>query len=294
MTINERFDSFLNYLRDIGRAPKTVREYTRFVREIIDEAVGDIEIRDFKITDDIAKIIHLGRKHGRYGPQRAVCNFRVYWRYLYDSGYKNDLPYHWRDIKIPKAPPGPRAEFLTPEEFDELLNCFNVTKIEELRMRALIEAIVCTGMRIAEVLGLNKKDINWETGDANIINCKSKEPETVRLTARALGWLQRYLNARLDDEKCLFRGNDGGALQYTSAKGYLRRVSVDLQMKKTINSRILRKTFVTWLSQGGMDIKNVQVMARHKSEKTTLKHYAAFSAVRAEFQHKEIFDKVLA
>lgn len=294
MQFNDKFDAFLEYLRAIGRSNKTVGEYSRFIREIISEAVGNIEIKDFKITDDIAKIIHIGRKHGKYGPQRAVCNFRVFWRYLYDSGYKDILPYHWRDIKIPKSPPGPGVEFLTPNEFEELLNCFDLTKIEGLRQRALIEMIVSTGMRIAEALGVNRKDVNWKTGDISIINCKTKAPEIVRTTDRGLVWLKRYMEARLDDEPCMFRGNDGGALTYTSAKGYFRRVSIDLQMKKTINSRILRKTFITWLSEGGMEIKQVQAKARHKSEITTMKHYIGLSSRRANDKHQQVFRAMLS
>ncbi|HEX5429843.1 MAG TPA: tyrosine-type recombinase/integrase [Patescibacteria group bacterium] len=291
MMIKEHFEDFLVYLRKIGRSPKTIRENKRFLEEAIAEAVGDMDVSEFRVVH-LARIIHSGRMHGAYGSQRTVSVFRVYWRFLYESGIPN-LPCHWRDIKIPRGPAGPAPEYLTPEEFETLLESFNPTRIEELRMRALIELLVATGMRIGEALPLNKQDIDWTNNEVKIINCKSKQPEKVLLSERAKAWLDRYIRGRLDDEDYLFRGNDGGRLTYTSAKGYFRRVVLELRFKKRVRFHILRKTFCTWLLMNQTDIRTVQHLARHKSERTTLKHYAALDIDRAKDQHRIVFNRML-
>ncbi len=67
-----------------------------------------------------------------------------------------------------------------------------------LRDRALIENLKVTGMRISEALSLNRDDIDWAKKEAEIINAKTKEQETIYFTDESLAWLKRYLDWRND------------------------------------------------------------------------------------------------
>ena len=59
---------------------------------------------------------------------------------------------------------------------------------------------------------------------------------------------------------------------------------------KRIHPHIFRSTFGTELLYGGADIKSVQVLMRHKSERTTLKHYIAVSKDRCKGEHERILN----
>ena len=147
-------------------------------------------------------------------------------------------------------------------------------------------------MRISEALSLNRKDINWETKEASVVNAKNGDQQPVFFTDRSLKWLKRYLDARTDDQPYLFTAGKG-RMPPVTARFYLRAHTQQLGIKKHIKNHIFRKSFVTHLIERGADLAMVSSSARHRDVRTTLRFYAAVNKERSKDIHQEIMNLTL-
>ena len=285
MKTREFFTGLLNYKRQYGAADKTIKAYEKFLKWI-DIAVGDIEVDQLKLTD-VGKVLDVGRDHGRFGPQRAAVVYRQLLRYIRHAGIK--FEFDWRDIQLPPEP-RKKVEWLDKGEFELVRNSFDLTTLSGMRDRALVEILRVTGMRISEALSLNRDDINWDKKEAEITNAKTKEREIVYFTDESLAWLKRYLSMRNDRGEALFVSYNARRIQPEAVRKTIFNSTKNCGVKKRVHPHIFRSTFGTELLQGGVDIKSVQSLMRHKSERTTLKHYIAVSKDRCRDEHQRVLN----
>ncbi len=288
MQLKETYEGYVQYLKTKGMSEKTIVEHKRFLYGSLSHSIQDKEIDDLRVTD-ISFVIEAGRLHGTTGAQRSVCVFRRLLKYIKDSGIK--LPIDWRDLEVPKIPQKP-VEYLTPEELQLIRDSLDIENLQGLRTRALIEVLLDTGMRISEACSLNKDDIDWEKKEAKIINAKSKDQEMVYFTERSLWWLQKYWEMRKDVLPFAFVSGRGRLLTI-SARNYLAAHTKHLGIRKHIRHHIFRRTFATWLIKGGVNIKEVQTLCRHRSERTTLRSYVGFNQEQAKDSHQQVFSCVI-
>lgn len=270
----------------------TIKEYKRFLLGPVDRVLGEREIEGLVLTD-LAALNESGRSHGKYGGQRTVSSARQFFKYLKDSGVP--MRFHWRDITVPSVP-DPEPQALTEEEFEIAMQIIlELRSSNSLRMRALFEVMYATGMRIGEALALKRVDVPWQTKELRITNNKTKEPCTVYFTDRSLNWLKMYLDARKDNNPALFVSIGGHtAIKRPAVSHFIcdhLKPILDKRIGKNFHTHILRKTFVTHLLEGGVDIKNTQYLARHKSERTTLHNYAAVNKKKARVHHTRVLDR---
>lgn len=286
MKLKEKYQDFLDYLKMTGYSNHSMVEYERFLFGSLSHSVQEMEIENLKIVDSV-KVLEAGRKHGEYGPQRSIIAFRQLLKYLQESGFK--LSFDWRDVRVPKVPQKP-VEYLTPDELEDVRNSFK-SDLAGMRTRALIEVLHDTGMRISEAISLDKKDIDWEHKEVKVLNAKTKEWGSVYFTDRSLHWLKKYLDIRKDNLDALFVSGRGRLISCT-ARNYLRTHTGHLGIKKHIKHHIFRKTFVTTLIEHNVDVKSVQTLARHKSERTTLRCYTAINVERAKELHQSVMSNL--
>lgn len=277
----------MEYKKQCGACKKTINEYQNHLKGILLNAVGDIELSDLKQTD-VGKVFEAGRQHGRFGPLRAGVVFRQLLRYIKYSG--NKLDFDWRDIQLPKEP-RKRVDWLDKEEWEKVRNAFDLTWIVGLRDRALVEVLRATGMRIGEALALNRNSINFEKKEAIIKNGKAPYEEgKIYFTNESLMWVKRYLEMRNDNFEPLFTAYTGRRCLPSTIRISIHRAMKDAGITKRIHPHIFRSTFATTLLQGGTDIKTVQNLCRHESERTTLRHYTAWSKERSKGEHERILN----
>lgn len=288
MKISEYFEDYLQYMGQKGMDPKTISEHRRLLYGSLAHSIADRELDSLRMID-AALIMQAGAQHGTYGPQRSVVTFRRLLKFIKDSGYL--LPFDWREVEVPNVPTK-QNEYLTKEELEKVLNSFDIMTPAGLRTRALTEVLFATGMRISEVISLNKEDIDWEKKEAVVTNAKTKDVEKIYFTDRSLEWLKKYIASRKDNLPALFVSGRGRMLSVT-ARNYLRTHTAHLGIKKHIKHHLFRKTFATHLIQGGADIIAVGDLCRHRSPRTTLRFYAAVNKERSKDKHREILGKML-
>ncbi len=176
-------------------------------------------------------------------------------------------------IKLAKSKDARVVSFLNLEQLEKLFAVPDVSKINELRDRAILEALFSTGMRIAELISLNREQIKLkpETKDLEIVIIgKGSRPRTIYFSKRATHWLRNYLETRKDKEKALF-------INYKNKKGTPRRLtprSIEKSIKKyaimaglplTTTPHVMRHSFSTNLLEQGVDLRTLQEFLGHKT-----------------------------
>ncbi len=286
MKLKDFFPGLLEYKKQFGACEKTIESYQQYLKGILTQSIGEIELADLRQTD-IGKVLEAGRLHGRFGPLRSAVVFRQLLRYMREAGYKFD--FDWRDIRLPSEPKK-KVEWLDKEEFESVRNCFDLQTLSGMRDRALIENLRVTGMRISEAISLNREDIDWNKKEAEITNAKTKEREMVYFTDESLKWLKIYMDFRNDKSEALFVNQNGKRVSPCTVRNTIHHSTRRAGIKKNVHPHIFRSTFGTELLQGGVDIKSVQTLMRHKSERTTLKHYIAVNKDRCKGEHERIMN----
>jgi len=184
-------------------------------------------------------------------------------------------------IKLSKSDKEKTVKFLAEEQLKKLFSVPNVSTVQGLRDRAILEVFFSTGMRISELTALNRDQIKINSGTKDLelgIIGKGGRARTVYFSEEALMWLQKYLEKRNKDkndkDKSLF-------INYRSGKGTSRRLTpraIEKIMKKytiiaglPINTtpHVLRHSFATDLLNKGVDLRMVQEFLGHKNISAT-------------------------
>lgn len=306
MKIKKLFGGFIGHLEKRGATSQTISEYRRFLYGPIYRAVGELELSSVRVIDGV-EIMEEAQSHGVSAPQRAIVDFRMLLKFAKDSGYA--VPVDYRDFKVPKLP-RTEIEFLMTDEIDLIRNSFDMTKHEEerllyeggsylvekskmaaLRMRTFCEVLLGTGLRLSEACAIKIEDIHWSHKEIRIMNCKTKQIQKVYLTDKAIAVMEEYLRKRDDNSPYLFVSN-GSPMKPSCARKYLWKLAKRIELSKHFSSRIFRKTYVTTLLLNGADMKSTQVLSRHESPVTTLRHYAGIMFEQCRETHSRLMNAV--
>lgn len=164
--------------------------------------------------------------------------------------------------------------FLSIDEIKNLLNVFDETKPIEYRDKTMVLIMYCAGLRVSELINLEKKSINFEE---KLISLKGKgnKERFVPLNDLALEYLNSYLSQNKNNKvfvksKYLFiNKKDGRQLTrqyfFVELNKYAKRAGID----KKISPHTLRHSFATHLLENGADLRVVQELLGHSKIETT-------------------------
>lgn len=156
----------------------------------------------------------------------------------------------------------------------------------EIRDLALIDMLASTGMRIGELVLLNKDDVNFEERECIVLGKGSKE-RVVYFDARTKIHLKEYLDSRIDDEDALFVSLRAPHKRITigGIESRLRKMGVKLGIHK-LHPHKFRRTLATVAIDKGMPIEQLQVILGHKRIDTTLQ-YAMVKQSNVKIAHRK-------
>jgi integrase len=159
-------------------------------------------------------------------------------------------------------------------------------------MRAMVELVLDTGLRISEFTSLKKDQIDYEKKEIKVRNCKTKEWGKVFLTDRSIEWIKLYLSQRTDSFPELFMADNQKAIYKRTPHMQLRKIKKNLPFGAKLTFTTLRRTLATFLIYNKVNIKNVQYIMRHKSDRTTLQHYIGLDNKEAIKEHEKVMEKI--
>lgn len=180
-------------------------------------------------------------------------------------------------IDLPKVPER-QVKFLNGEEVDRLLNSPSLSTIQGKRDKAILEVLFSTGLRVSELVSLNRDKVDLDRREFGIVG-KGGKARVVFLSQRAVDWLIKYLNERKDHFKPLFIRHKGHVEPVTpdekmrltprSIQRLIKKYSHKVRLPIDATPHVMRHSFATDLLNAGADIRSVQEMLGHKNISTT-------------------------
>lgn len=299
-------DDFLLSIKTNNYSPRTLLNYERDLSTFEIFLKTDARIALPKITKRTlelfkAYLVSRDRKTALGHPSaerlsassvnRTLSSLRSYFKYLVDMDYP--LTVAPSSVKLLKTsrPHARVAEFESLVELIESpLTLERDTRIA-FRNRVMLEVLFSTGMRISELLSLNRDHIN-NTGRIFILG-KGKKERFVYLTDRAKALLKDYLLTRQDDIPALFipySGKNCGANKARISANYLQmKIKHYKELLRIIvptSAHSFRHGFATYLAEQGANPAAIQILLGHESLQTTTRYVHA-SDKYAESTHKQ-------
>lgn len=282
MTLSALVTDFLEYLElERNASQLTIKNYDHYLKRFL-EFGGEIEPKDIDLNLIRKYRLYLARyidpKTGR-PLKRVTQNYfmialRAYLRYLARVDVETLSA---EKVELGDSEPRP-LKVLDDAHLRSLLEAPDTSKKDGLRDRAILETLFSTGLRVSELVSLNRDQINLQRQEFTVIG-KGRKERLVFLSDSACLWLEKYLNVRKDSFKPLFIRFQGkvdlessGEAMRLSARSIERVVEkyvkkLGLSVKATPHS--LRHSMATDLLINGADIRSVQEMLGHSNISTT-------------------------
>jgi integrase/recombinase XerC len=167
----------------------------------------------------------------------------------------------------------------------QLRNADGSASIRGLRLRALVEMLLGSGLRISELLSIDRKQIDPLTREAKIIG-KGNRERPAYFTPRALEWLDKYLAMRDDDCPALFVDLFGRhRMQRADIWRFFAALRKRAGIEKQVTPHILRHTAATQLLFNGCPIGHIKEILGHARLETTCRYYLGVDHRAAKEAH---------
>lgn len=269
---------FINAKRIEGCSEKTLSYY----RQTIVSMLSGIEKEPQEIvTEDLRKYLteyQTSRKSSKVTIDNIRRILSSYFSWLEDEDYIVKSPVR----RIHKVKTGTNIKETYSDEALELMrdNC------TELRDLAIIDMLASTGMRVGEMVLLNREDIDFNERECVVFGKGDKE-RIVYFDARTKIHLQNYLNSREDDNPALFVSlqKPHKRLQISGIEVRLRQYGKRLGIAK-VHPHKFRRTLATMAIDKGMPIEQLQQLLGHRRIDTTLQ-YAMVKQSNVKIAHRK-------
>ncbi len=279
---------FLAYLRlELGLAANSVAAYETDIKEFSAYFKNRRTLTRAEVNHYFD---HLQNKGGATPAtlRRKLASVRAYYRFL---NRESSAPLDPTDqVELPRAKRTlPRT--LSREEITKLLAAPDLTTLEGIRDRAMLEVLYAAGLRVSELVTLKPLQILLDQRSLRIKGKGAKE-RLVPLGTEALKWLARYreevypkLNPGFTNEQ-LFVQQKGLPISRQQFWSALKRLAKEAGIRTDFSPHTLRHSFATHLLEGGMNLRAVQSLLGH-SDISTTQIYTHVEEKRLREAHKK-------
>lgn len=305
----ERLADFLSDLEANNYSPETVynyrrdlEEFERFLRSrsISFAAVDRKVLTSYKAylasnrrgqPAGVGRRPTAGKRLSGRSINRMLSSLRSYLRFLIEAGDTPPIPPD--AVKLIKT----EKRESQVAELPDLVRLIEAPTVVEqdpkvaLRNRAALEVLFATGMRISELVGLDRHQVD-DRGRIYILG-KGKKRRFVYLTPRAQHHLRNYLATRTDDSPAVFvpyrggrNGEKGDRLSANYVQSKIKEYREKLGIPVPTTAHSLRHGFATYLAEEGANPAAIQILLGHESLSTT-NRYVHASDQFAEYTHRK-------
>ena len=301
----QKFVDYLRYERHFS--PYTARCYGADLRQFSEFLAGDTVGPEQEIPEEL-----MGQVEERLHAADAAT-VRGFLAHLDGFGYSPATTarkiatlrsfYKWM-LKKSFAEVNPMLLIRTPKQAKRLPKAIAVEQVEQLlaapdnretlgaRDRAILETLYSTGVRVSELVDLNRNDVDM-TGSTMHVRGKGKKERIVPLGSHAMAAIRHYMTllepdarfaelrqqSMIDPAVPLFVNKNGGRLSSRSVRRKLDKYLKGCGLDGTISPHTLRHSFATHLLDNGADLRSVQELLGHQSLSTT-QVYTHLSSMR--------------
>jgi integrase/recombinase XerC len=282
-------DRFLHHLRTERRlSPNTLQHYRRdlqaFCRYCADAGVPDWQSVDTGQIRSFAAQAHRRGLGGR-SIQRNLSALRSLYRFLLREGGVADNPA--LDVRAP------RSDRKLPDSLnvDQMHRLLSLPADDALALRdlAIMELTYSSGLRLAELVGLDVTDLDLEKAMVRVTGKGSKTriiPVGRKAQAALSTWLRVRRGMSREGEAAVFTARHGGRLSPRSVQKRLGTWSARQGLQRNIHPHTLRHSFASHLLESSGDLRAVQELLGHADISTTQIY------THLDFQHlANVYDK---
>jgi site-specific recombinase XerD len=281
MYMSELLLDYIEHLEvEGGRSAKTAQNYTLYLERFV-EFTNDTQVGD--ITTETARKFRLwlNRYKNEHGDELLALTQSYHLIALRGFlGYlsKRDIPSLSPDkIELPKTV-RKQVTFLHFDEVERLLGEIHSDDESGLRDRSIIELLFSSGLRVSELINLDRDHVNTKRREF-MVRGKGQKDRPVFISEVAAEHIEEYLSARSDSLPPLFisysRNNPTtmtGDYRRLTARSVQRIISSYSRLAgitKHVSPHTMRHSFATDLLMNGADIRSVQTMLGHSNISTT-------------------------
>lgn len=300
--IPEYIKDFLDWL-DIekGLSSKTQQNYhnflKRFVSWLTSQNLQDLSPHELSLDHIRQYRLYLSRS---LSLKKSTQNYYlIALRSLLQYFSEHDIEALPPDkIKLAADKDDRQVRFLTLEQLKRLWQAPDTSTFHGLRDRAMLETFFSTGLRIAELIALNKEQITFPKNQEEelelSIQGKGGRIRTVYFSKKTLEWLKKYLAERNDNHEALFitylseeKKKNPRRISPRLIQELMKRYAVKAGISPALlTPHVMRHTFATYLLSKGVDIRTLQEFLGHKSIAAT-QIYAHLTSKQLREIHKK-------
>lgn len=275
---DKTLEAFISAKRIEGCSEKTLNYYLN----TIEAMVSDIGKPPQRImTEDLRRYLteyQCRRKSSKVTIDNIRRILSSFFSWLEDEDYIVKSPVR----RIHKVKTGKMVKDTYTDEALELMRDHSTTE----RDLAIIDLLASSGMRVGEMVTLNREDINFSEREC-VVSGKGNKERLVYFDARTKIHLQDYLNSRTDSNPALFVSLNAPheRLMIGGVETRLRELGKRLHMPK-IHPHKFRRTLATTAIDKGMPIEQVQQLLGHQKIDTTM-HYAMVKQQNVKLAHRK-------
>ena len=281
MEVSTLVTDYLEHLEiEQNRSQRTIANYDHYLQRLV-EFCDDCEIAKVDANMVRAYRLHLNRLKDNQGQElsKATQNYhlialRSFLKYL----AKRDIKaLDSAKIELSKTV-RPQVTFLETEEVERLLAVIDTSNAVGLRDRAVIELLFSGGLRVSELVSVDRSHINLERREF-MVRGKGQKDRPVFISPQAADWIAKYMETRKDNYLPLFihysgsqNGLDDGMytrLTVRSVQRLVKRYAGLAGITKDVTPHTLRHSFATDLLHNGADLRSVQGLLGHANIATT-------------------------
>lgn len=275
---NRILEIFLSAKQVEGCSIKTIKYYESTVRQLYKKMPK--KVSEYTTEDIRAYLAVFQRKHK--SSKVTIDNIRrifsSFFAWLEEEDYIMKSPVR----RIHKVKTGSQVKEVLTDENLELLrdNC------KHIRDLAIIDFLTSTGIRVGELVKLNRNDINFAERECIVFGKGNKE-RIVYFNARAKIHLQEYLKTRKDKNQALFvsLAKPHNRLQISGVEMRLRQLGRKVKLPR-VHPHKFRRTLATMAIDKGMPVEQVQKLLGHVKIDTTM-HYAMVNQTNVKLSHRK-------
>lgn len=267
------YQSYLKIER--GLSQNTVENYAYDIERLYlflqENKISDtpITIQEETIQDFVYK---LSSQLNPRTQARIISGLKSFFNFLIFEDYRTDHPLDL--IESPKT--GRKLpDTLSIIEIDNLINAIDLTSNEGQRNKAILETMYSCGLRVSELVTLKISDLYFEEGIIKITG-KGNKQRFVPIASLAQKYILNYKQhnrakqvVKKEAIDTLFLNRRGGQLTRAMIFTIIKRLAVEVGIKKIISPHTFRHSFATHLLENGADLRSIQLLLGHESITTT-------------------------
>ena len=269
--------AFLSAKQVEGCSQPTIRYYGNTIKLLADNMPK--RFTDYTSEDIRAYLAVFQKKHN--ASKVTVDNVRRIFSSFFSWLEEEDFILKNPVRRIHKVKTGTQVrEVLSDESLESIRD--TCTRSRDL---AMVDLLASTGMRVGELVKLNREDINFTERECVVFG-KGNKQRIVYFNARAKIHLQQYLNERSDQNEALFvsLNNPQRRLQISGVEVRLRKIGREANVPR-VHPHKFRRTLATMAIDKGMPVEQVQKLLGHVKIDTTM-HYAMVSQNNVKLSHR--------